>query len=300
MPVLTTPVAMPAYCGALASLTSVQLSVKPGISRPIRPNHASVTAAGHFTPSSHGSHESMYSSTTARIRPRRLPSRSDRRPMISAPIATPSSSTLACWAASTRVKPRVSCRNGTAHRPAKARKLPPTPTLTMNGGQVAGLASTSRSAVSQCTEAAPAVVDGLTGAKPNASGRSRTRSQVASASTAESTASATNTLRHEVQVTTHASGEPAATAPRLPTNMVTPASVAKRVGSNHTEPIFRMAMNVTDTPMPTSVRPTAATSQTGASANSSEPAAAIAPPQVRMRRGPSVSASTPTGICSSV
>ena len=52
--------------------------------------------------------------------------------------------------------------------------------------------------------------------------------------------------------------------------------------------------------MPTSVRPTAASSQAGASANSSEPAAAISEPTDRMRRGPSVSASTPTGICSSV
>ena len=101
-------------------------------------------------------------------------------------------------------------------------------------------------------------------------------------------------------MTTHASGAPAITAPRLPANIVTPASVANLPGGNQTAESFRTAMNATDTPMPTSVRPTAAISQTGASANSSEPAAAMAEPVARILRGPSVSASTPTGICSTV
>ena len=109
-----------------------------------------------------------------------------------------------------------------------------------------------------------------------------------------------NTPRHDVCVTTHASGAPAITAPALPANIVTPFSVAKRFAGNQTALILRMAMNATETPTPTSVRPAAATSQVGASANASEPAPAISDPALRIRRGPSVSASTPTGICSSV
>ena len=58
-------------------------------------------------------------------------------------------------------------------------------------------------------------------------------------SSVDSAASATNTLRHEVCVTTHASGAPAMTAPRLPANIVTPISVAKRFarkpGGGHLE-----------------------------------------------------------------
>ena len=109
-----------------------------------------------------------------------------------------------------------------------------------------------------------------------------------------------NTARHDICVTSHASGAPAITAPRLPANKVTPLSVANRFAGNQTALILRSAMNATDTPTPTSVRPAAAISQFGASANASEPAAAISDPTVRMRRGPIVSASTPTGICSSV
>ena len=107
-------------------------------------------------------------------------------------------------------------------------------------------------------------------------------------------------MRHDVCVTIHASGAPAITAPRLPANIVTPASVAKRCGSNQTAESFSTEMNATDTPTPTSVRPTAATSQVGASANSREPAAATADPAASSRRGPSVSARTPTGIWSTV
>jgi hypothetical protein len=86
----------------------------------------------------------------------------------------------------------------------------------------------------------------------------------------------------------------------LPANIVTPFSVAKRFAGNHTALTLRIAMNATATPTPTSVRPAAAISHVGASANASEPAAATSEPAVRIRRGPSVSASTPTGICSSV
>ena len=110
----------------------------------------------------------------------------------------------------------------------------------------------------------------------------------------------TNTLRHEATVTIHASGAPAITAPRLPANCTTPTSVAKRSAGNHTAEVLSSEMNATDTPTPTSVRPMAATSQVGARPNSSDPAPATNAPTVTMRRGPSVSAITPTGICSTV
>ena len=101
-------------------------------------------------------------------------------------------------------------------------------------------------------------------------------------------------------MTTQASGAPAITAPQLPANIVTPLSVAKRLAGNQTALILRMAMNAVETPMPTSVRPTAAISHVGARPKASEPTPATSDPPARMTRGPSVSASTPTGICSSV
>ena len=107
-------------------------------------------------------------------------------------------------------------------------------------------------------------------------------------------------MRHDACVTIQASGAPAITAPRLPANSVKPFSVAKRFAGNQTALILSSAMNATETPTPTSVRPTAAISHEGASAKSSEPSPATIEPIVTMRRGPSVSASTPTGICSSV
>ena len=116
----------------------------------------------------------------------------------------------------------------------------------------------------------------------------------------ESNPRPTKTVRHDATVTTHASGAPAMTAPKLPANCTTPTSVAKRLAGNHTADIFNSEMKATETPMPTSVRPIAATSHEGAKPNSSDPAPAISAPTVTMRRGPSVSAITPTGICSSV
>ncbi len=113
----------------------------------------------------------------------------------------------------------------------------------------------------------------------------------------DSAARPRKTARHDVSVTIHASGAPAMTAPRLPANIVTPFNVANRSAGNQTALTLRMAMNATDTPTPTSVRPAAATSQVGASANAIEPAPATIEPAARIRRGPSVSANTPTGIC---
>ena len=89
----------------------------------------------------------------------------------------------------------------------------------------------------------------------------------------DSAASPRNTTRHDVCVTSHASGAPAITAPRLPANIVTPFNVANRLAGNHTALTLRIAMNATETPTPTSVRPTAAISQVGASANAIEPSA---------------------------
>ena len=76
--------------------------------------------------------------------------------------------------------------------------------------------------------------------------------------------------------------------------------MAKRLAGNQTAFTLSTAMKATETPTPTSVRPAAATSQAGASAKVSEPTAATTDPQVSSRRGPTVSASTPTGICSTV
>ena len=59
MPTLTTEVAMPEYCGGFASLAMVHDSVKPGISRPITKNQASVAHIGQSTCASHGSHDSV-------------------------------------------------------------------------------------------------------------------------------------------------------------------------------------------------------------------------------------------------
>ena len=120
--------------------------------------------------------------------------------------------------------------------------------------------------------------DGMDGGQAEVLGRSRTLQPGDTASSAERIASATNTARQEVCVTIHASGAPAMTAPRLPANIVTPARVAKRSGANQTADSFSIEMKATETPIPTSVRPTAAISHAGASANSSEPAAAIAEP----------------------
>jgi hypothetical protein len=128
----------------------------------------------------------------------------------------------------------------------------------------------------------------------------RTFHHVAIASASDSIASAANTTRHDANVTIHASGAPAATAPMLPANSVTPFSVAKRFDGNHTALILRIAMNDVATPAPTSVRPAAATCHVGASANASEPIAATSDPAATSLRGPHVSASTPTGICSTI
>jgi hypothetical protein len=76
----------------------------------------------------------------------------------------------------------------------------------------------------------------------------------------------------------------------LPTSIVMPASVANRWGANHTAESFSTEMKATEEPMLTSARPTAATSQAGASANNREPAATADPavqparPEVSARR----------------
>ena len=63
---------------------------------------------------------------------------------------------------------------------------------------------------------------------------------------------------------------------------------------------FRSEMNVTETPSPTSARPTAATPRVRARPNRIEPAPATSPPSATTRRGPSASTSTPVGTCMTV
>ena len=174
------------------------------------------------------------------------------------------------------------------------------PALTKNPGQVAGFASTFASACAQCMPVRAGRRRSRARGKPRSSGRSRTLTHEAMPSAIDSAARPRNTARHDVCVTIHASGAPAITAPRLPANIVNPFNVANRSAGNHTALTLRIAMNATDTPMPTSVRPAAAISQVGASANAIEPNPATIEPAARIRRGPSVSASTPTGICSTV
>ena len=61
-----------------------------------------------------------------------------------------------------------------------------------------------------------------------------------------------------------------------------------------------MAMKVTETPRPISVRPASAQSSDGANPNMKLPRPPMMPPSARIRRGPSVSARIPVGICISV
>jgi hypothetical protein len=82
--------------------------------------------------------------------------------------------------------------------------------------------------------------------------------------------------------------------------MQSPVNVAKRRSSKPIASSFSMAMKVTETPSPTRVRPTKASSKLGARPNRMAPTPATSPPQNRMRRGPSVSARTPVGICITV
>jgi hypothetical protein len=80
----------------------------------------------------------------------------------------------------------------------------------------------------QCIAIPAAGGSACTGAKPMILGRSRTLIHDATASASDSAARPANTTRHDVCVTSHASGAPAITAPRLPANIVKPFNVAKR------------------------------------------------------------------------
>ena len=175
------------------------------------------------------------------------------------------------------------------------------PALTNRPGQLAGLAATCLRPLRQ----SPTGSGGWAGlpsssrmvGRPASSGRSRTLSQVNSAISMDSRPSATNTVRQDTSVTSQASGSAALAAPRLPMNMVTPFSVAKRFSGNQAALILSSAMKGKDTPSPTRVRPITATPRLSACANTMEPMPATTPPSATMRRGPSVSASTPVGIC---
>ena len=170
--------------------------------------------------------------------------------------------------------------------------------LTKKPGQLAGLASTARSACIQ--RAATAGGGAYDTSKPHSRGLSRTTIQVSTASASEARPRPTKTERQDVTVTNQARGAPAAAAPRFPASRVMPLSVAKRCGGNQLAHTLSRATKVTATPTPTSTRPTAAHSQPGARPNRIEPNAATTAPAVTMMRGPMVSASTPTGICRTV
>src|SRR6185369_7229320 len=174
------------------------------------------------------------------------------------------------------------------------------PALTKNPGHVARFESTDATARAQCILLRADAGGGCTGGNPRSSGRSRTLNQDATPRAIDSAASPRNTSRHDVCVASQASGAPAITAPRLPANIVTPFNVANRFAGNHTALTLRIAMNATETPTPTRVRPTAAISHEGASAKAMEPSPATSEPAARIDRGPSVSASTPTGTCSTM
>ena len=116
----------------------------------------------------------------------------------------------------------------------------------------------------------------------------------------ESTPMPTNTARQPVVCAAQASGVPADIEPTLPMNMTAPVSVAKRLSSYQTAISLSMAMKATETPSPASVRPATAISKLGARPKIRLPTPAMRPPRVRILRGPSVSASTPVGICINV
>ncbi len=116
----------------------------------------------------------------------------------------------------------------------------------------------------------------------------------------DSTPMTTNTTRQPAVCAAQASGVPAVMVPTLPMNIRAPVRVAKRDSSYQTAMSFSMAMKATETPSPTRVRPSTAISKPGARPNSSDPMPATMPPSVRILRGPSVSASTPVGICITV
>ncbi len=161
------------------------------------------------------------------------------------------------------------------------------PRLTKKPGHVAGLARTRRNA-----HAPSAVCDrwrggGIDRREPALLGTVAHEEPRRDAECGRERRRARRTPRATTpRVTIHASGAPAITAPRLPANIVTPFSVAKRFGGNQTALILSSAMNATETPTPTSVRPAAAISHVGASANASEPSPATSDPTARMRRGP--------------
>jgi len=76
---------------------------------------------------------------------------------------------------------------------------------------------------------------------------------------AEAAASATKTTRHEVSVTAHASGRGGHRA-EVAGEHRHAGQGGEALGANHTAETFSTAMKATDTPTPTSVRPTAAIS----------------------------------------
>ena len=224
----------------------------------------------------------------------RQPKRSDSVPMKKQPMAKPPNHKDKCTDATARDTPCTCIKYGVAHKPAKAKNDPDIPALVKIVGQVSRLPSTCLNPNHTCAHgicAAPLEVG---------FGVSRTNHPHNTAPISDSTPTSTNTLRQPNICAPCDNGDPAKTEPKLPINIHTPTKVAKRVSSNHTAISLSIAMKVTDTPKPISVRPSKAHEKLGAKPNSTLPAPPITPPKIKIRRGPQVSAKTPVGICITV
>ena len=291
MPTFATDVAMPECSGRFTSLAIVHVSVKPGMSSPMTKHHASVAAGGQSTrrdprqPRERVAEACRRASRRAGCRAGRTAgrSRATRRRRRAA-------TRLAC---SRRERARA-CRtrlHEPGHGPQARRRrgsCRPTPTLTTKLGHVARIARARRASAAR-------PVDSLRGrcvsgahrreAAVLAAGRARTSQRRDGERERTPARAPTNTDAPRRRCATiHASGAPAMTAPRLPANIVMPLQRREApLAGNQTALILRIAMNATDTPMPTSVRPGRGEFATpGASANSSEPAPATSEPPARM------------------
>src|SRR6185369_9243157 len=218
-PIFAIAIAIPADCGGLTSLAIAHVSVKPGTARPV--SNAAITTAFALAGGSmiHSMPVALNATANAITSGRRTPSRSDNQPTSGAQTANAMSVNAVQRPAATGVRPCAWTRKGAAHSPMNVMYAPEMPTLTQNGGHVAGFAATCASARRQSTVMAPVL---------RATGVSRTKSHIASASISDRMPTVTNTLRHETIVISQASGAVAASAPAMPATLAAPTAVAKR------------------------------------------------------------------------
>jgi len=100
--------------------------------------------------------------------------------------------------------------------------------------------------------------------------------------------------------TISAKGVWASRPPILPIKEVIPDIVLNSSGRNHTERIFRIQTNTTDTPIPTRSLPRKDTVTVGAKPKRIDPTPASRVPAVTVFLAPRVSARIPAGICISI